>query len=887
MNNILPINANGGNLPNVFASRLETFADAVAIITQDGQILSYNALARLADDFGQQFNNNHQELFLLAASNTLQSVVAYVAALRSGVPVILTPHDKPETFENIFNQFSPTVTYRLQDGIYQFERYDQIVGGEAFPSKLAVMLSTSGTTGSAKLVKLAASNIDANAKSIAEYLQLSASERAITSLPMYYSYGLSVINSHLSVGASLVLTEDSVVDEHFWLQFNQHQCTSFAGVPYSYELLKRIGFADRSLPSLRYMTQAGGKLPKELVEYYALLAEKRGWRFYVMYGQTEATARMSYMPPDKVLSHIGSMGVPIPQGSFDLVDEHGQLITKPNQPGELIYRGPNVMMGYATSREDLYDASSLTELRTGDMAWRDADGFYYISGRKSRFLKIFGNRIGLDDLESSLRSEGYVTICGGTDKHLVIMTLEAGKGPEISRILAEKYGLNSQYASVEEVKDFPLLPSGKIDYAKMGRISEAKAAQQSAEQAASSKFSWKKLFGLDKKQGQLPTYEIFSKVFTGKEITQDSTFESLNGDSLNYVQMMILLERKLGQLPEGWQKLSVREIEQLGASPHSYLQAVETSVALRAFAILEVLLNHTYIVNNAYIAGGAALLMVLAGFSLARFQSAALFAGQVWSTIWPYLKKIVIPYMLICVFIFISRTLQNKAVNLDMFLMVSNMYRLEDRALGNFWFVQVLAQSLLILGVVFSIKSLTKYAKEHVWHYSMSLLSFFLLICLSINLVWDTSAVHSQVPHVYLPVIMIGWCACIAQLATQKQLVFVYGLLMFSVMYWLGFVGLSQTMWLVVGTSLLLYVPRVKVFGVIKPLVTEIASAAYFIYLTHMFILHFINKLTNNGPLRYALLVVFCLVAYRVYLKAIDLFKLVYSQKIWTKKSFS
>lgn len=864
----------GGKLPDIFAAKLESFEEATAIITHDGKTVSYAALAKLTDDFSDQFSKNQKQLFLLAADNSLECIVAYLAALRSAVPVILTPHDKPDTFENIFNQFKPTITYHPENGGYKLKQY--LVAESAsvnFPSKLAVLLSTSGTTGSAKLVKLSASNVNANAKSIAEYLQLSASERAITSLPMYYSYGLSVINSHLSIGASLVLTEDSVIDESFWQLFNQHQCTSFAGVPYSYELLKRCGFEDRQIPSLRYMTQAGGKLPKELVEYYALLAEKRGWRFYVMYGQTEATARMSYLPPDKIHSHLGSMGIPIPQGRFELIDENGQLITVAHQNGELIYHGPNVMMGYATSREDLYDASSLTELRTGDVAWRDDDGLYYISGRKSRFLKIFGNRIGLDDLESSLRGHGYVTICGGTDKQLIVMTIDQGKKADIERVLAEKFSLTSQYASVEEVKDFPLLPSGKIDYAKLVKMSEAKVLADNAEQATPSKYSWRNLPGLNRKQEKLSALDIFSKVFTASEVTQDSSFESLNGDSLNYVQMMMLLEKKLGQLPDTWQKLSVREIEQLNIAPQSYLQTVETSVALRAFAILEVLLNHTYIVDNTFIAGGAALLMVLVGYSFARFQSGLLFAGQVWTTILPFLKKIVIPYMLVCIFIVASRTLQGKPVNYDIFLMVNNLYRLEDRALANFWFVQAVTQCIVILGVVFSIKAFTRLAKGNIWNYSISLLSFFVLTCFLIHSFWDTRAIHAQVPHVYLPIIMIGWCAYLAKFNTQKLVVFVYAALTFSLMCWFGLMGFSQYVWLVLGTSLLLFLPSVRVFSFVKPFVTEIAAAAYFIYLTHVFILHVIDNITNNGPLRYVLLVIFCLLAYRLFLKALDVYQ--------------
>jgi acyl-CoA synthetase (AMP-forming)/AMP-acid ligase II len=864
----------GGKLPDIFASKLELFAEATAIITHDGETVSYAALAALADAFGAQFPKNRKQVLLLAADNSLNALTAYLAALRTGVPVIFTPHDKPDTFANLQRQFSPTLTYLRVDGEYQFKHYPEHESKDHdFPEPLAVMISTSGSTGSTKLVKLSAANINANAKSISEYLELTPADRTMTTLPMFYSYGLSVINSYLTIGASLVLNEESVVDEGFWIRFNHYQCTGFAGVPYSYELLMRSGFEDKVIPTLRYMTVSGGKSAKELIEYFATLAQKRGWRFFPMYGQTEATSRMTYMPPEQVLAHCGSIGIPIPRGRIELIDENGQVVTGTNQHGEIVYYGPNVMMGYATKRDDLYDDAVLTKLYSGDIAWRDEGGFYFISGRKSRFLKIFGNRVGLDDLENALRAMGYVTICGGTDKHLIVMTIDQGKQAEIARILTGKFSLTSQYASVEEVKDFPLLPSGKIDYAKLVKMSEAKVLAESADQATHSKYSWRNLLGLNRKQEKLSAMDIFSKVFIASEVTQESSFESLNGDSLNYVQMMMLLEKKLGLLPANWQKLSVHEIEQLNIAPQSYVQTVETNVALRAFAILEVLLNHTYIVDNSYIVGGAALLMVLAGYSFARFQAASLFVGRVWSTIWPYLKKIIIPYLLICVFVVISRTVRNVPVHYDIFLMINNLYRLEDRTLANFWFIQVLTQCIVILGIVFSIKSFTKYAKDNVWMYSISLLSFFVLLCFLINSVWDTKALQFLVPHIYLPIIMIGWCACLAKFNMQKLLVLVYASLIFSVMCWLDFIVFSQCVWLVVGTSLLLFLPSVKVFSFVKPFVTEIAAAAYFIYLTHMFILHFIDKLTENGPLRYALLVIFCLLAYRLYLKALDVFQ--------------
>ena len=314
-----------------------------------------------------------------------------------------------------------------------------------FPRELALLLSTSGTTGSPKLVRLSYENVNSNAAAVAQYLGLKQSDRAITSLPMNYSYGLSVINSHLIVGASLVLTEDSVIDNSFWKTFNDEKVTSFAGVPYSYELLSKIDFENFSLPSLKYMTQAGGRLSEGMIKYFGGIAKRQGFKFYVMYGQTEATARMSYLPPNKTLAYPSSIGIPIPGGKFELIDESNNIISEAGRTGELVYSGLNVMLGYAEKINDLFKNREIEFLKTGDLAKYDENGLYYIVGRKSRFLKIFGNRIGLDDVENVINASGYSVICGGTDKLMIVMTRQKGCKDAIETLIKEMFGLTREY----------------------------------------------------------------------------------------------------------------------------------------------------------------------------------------------------------------------------------------------------------------------------------------------------------------------------------------------------------------------------------------------------------------------------------------------------------
>jgi len=335
--------------------------------------------------------------------------------------------------------------------------------------ELALLLSTSGTTGSPKFVRLSRRNVEANAKSIALYLGLGPSERAITSLPLHYTYGLSVLNSHLSSGGCVVLTDDSIMRPEFWRTFSRYGCTSMAGVPYSYQILNRIGFESLDLPTLRTLTQAGGRMDEGNILKYDALMKSRGGRLFVMYGQTEATARIAYLPPERLPAKAGSIGVPVPDGNIS-IELDGEALNGPGRTGEIVYRGPNVMLGYAETPADLALGDQLGgTLHTGDLGHLDADGFLYLTGRCNRIAKIFGLRISLDEVEGRLRGRGPVAV-SGTDERIVVFC-ETGDGPEHEawrRELAGLYKINISAFEFRKVPALPLHPSGKIDY---GRLS--------------------------------------------------------------------------------------------------------------------------------------------------------------------------------------------------------------------------------------------------------------------------------------------------------------------------------------------------------------------------------------------------------------------------------
>ena len=347
---------------------------------------------------------------------------------------------------------------------------------ETYPihEELALLLTTSGSTGSPKLVRQSMKNLTANALSIAWYLELDASERPVTTLPMHYTYGLSVLHSHLLAGGTVLLTERSVLEEGFWDFFVSQGATSLSGVPATYDILSRVGFFERELPSLRSFTQAGGKLSAAMHETCARFAEKRGVRFYVMYGQTEATARMAYLPWQRSLEKCGSIGIPIPGGSFSLLDGQGREITGADVTGELVYRGDNVTLGYARGPEDLAKGDEWRGvLHTGDLARRDSEGYYYITGRKKRFLKMAGNRVNLDECEQMVRGmfpETDCACCGQDDQLKVFVTLERAQTDAVRRELAGLLHLPLSSILVLHIPRIPRNSSGKVLYPKLEEV---------------------------------------------------------------------------------------------------------------------------------------------------------------------------------------------------------------------------------------------------------------------------------------------------------------------------------------------------------------------------------------------------------------------------------
>lgn len=457
---------------------LNKYGSSLALIGESGEHITYNELESEGEALAQAVGRRC--LAFILCKNEIGSVIGYTGFLNNGiVPAMLNSHLDKDLLNNLIEKYKPDYIWapaeehaEFPDMEIKYASHEYIlletgyIAEYALNEKLALLLTTSGSTGSPKFVRQSYVNILNNAESIVEYLQLSSSERPITTLPMNYTYGLSIINSHLLVGAALLLTEKTLMQKEFWTFFKEENATSFGGVPYTYEMLDKLRFYRMKLPSLRSMTQAGGKLLPELQEKFAIFAEEKGIKFFVMYGQCEATARMGYLPPDKAMEKKGSMGIPIPGGKFRIIDDKDTEIRSPYIAGELVYEGLNVTLGYAECGEDLIKGDENSGiLFTGDMAQFDEDGFYYIVGRKKRFLKIYGNRVNLDELDQMIKAEFSVDVATtGTDDHLYIITTSSEYSDAIRDFVIAKTKLNPAAFKTIVIDSIPHNESGKVLY---------------------------------------------------------------------------------------------------------------------------------------------------------------------------------------------------------------------------------------------------------------------------------------------------------------------------------------------------------------------------------------------------------------------------------------
>lgn len=461
----------------MFWEKFDLYKNNTAFIdSKNDKLISYSQLSNDINSFVAQFKLPDYSLCLILTNNSYSSIIAYLSILNSkNIGMLLNNNTNNEFLDNIIKIYNPDLVIAAEPkniNSYVCEEttidnnkvflYRSKTNNIKTKTDTKIMLSTSGSTGSVKFVRLSNKNINANAKSISEYLEISESERAITSLPINYSFGLSIINSHLLIGASIILTEESLIQKRFWEIFNNYKATTFSGVPYTYQMLQRINFSKMELPSLRYFTQAGGHLVSSVKKYFYDVAKDKSYKFIVMYGQTEATARISYVPFEKLDEKIDSIGIAIPDGIISIDTSNGESV------GELIYKGPNVMLGYAENRDDIYKEDELNGvLLTGDMGYVDSDGFFFVSGRKKRFLKVFGNRVNLDDIERLIENNFKVPSAVTGIDDLLFIVIEQSNGllsDEIKKYISNALSIHHTSIKIKTIDKIPVSQNSKKDY---------------------------------------------------------------------------------------------------------------------------------------------------------------------------------------------------------------------------------------------------------------------------------------------------------------------------------------------------------------------------------------------------------------------------------------
>lgn len=452
---------------------------STAAIDSDGHVLTYGDLCEFTKSIVSWLPE--RSFCFLLTENNIGGIAWTIGMLGSrNVPLILNAHTEKSLFGSLYNMYQPSylcipmAMVNLFKGEMLTEKYGYVLMRTEFEEclmndELSHLLPTSGSTGSPKLVRHKYENIEAAALNISTFFELTENDRPLLVLPLYYTMGLSIVFSHLKVGATILITNLSMTDRDFWRFIKEERATSFTGVPYSFEVLNLMRFFRMSLPDLTLLTQGGGKMPKELNLKFAQYCQDNGKKWIATYGQSEGTARMAYLPPEWAISKVGSIGHAVSNGELSLIDSEGNVITKPLFEGEMCYRGKNVTMGYARMREDLLLGDERNGfMRTGDIAYFDEDGCFYIVGRMGRFLKLFGMRIGLDECEQIIKSnQPMECACVGNDEKMTVYITKNEFAQEVKDILVIKTKLVASAFEVKVIDEIPKNEAGKILYSKL------------------------------------------------------------------------------------------------------------------------------------------------------------------------------------------------------------------------------------------------------------------------------------------------------------------------------------------------------------------------------------------------------------------------------------
>ena len=442
---------------------LKARSKKIILIDENENLITEQEMYKKASKISKCLNKS--SVIVLIADNCFEFIAGYVAALNHEkmVTILLDKSFSNNYMENIIKKFKPNYIFLPKninfDNInnnllYNFEKYKILKLNSDFSRKINnknfLLLSTSGTTESPKFVRLSKKNIQNNTLKIISYLKIKKSHCTITTMPAGYSYGLSIINSHLKAKAKIVLNSNSVIEKNFWKKIERFKFSSFGGVPDLYEFLKKIDFKKYVSRKLKYLTQAGGKLDESTLRYFGDICKTHGIKFYVMYGQTEASPRISYLDWKFFFSKINSIGKPLKGYKFKLIKKNKE-IKKPNMVGEIVLVGDNVCLGYAKNFNDLKKGDENKNiLNTGDLGFKDKSNFIYLVGRSKKIVKIFGKRYDLSEIENFLKKNKIKAKCRPEDKKLSIDVMNINLKEKVMDLIYKKYQLNKNFINIKQ-----------------------------------------------------------------------------------------------------------------------------------------------------------------------------------------------------------------------------------------------------------------------------------------------------------------------------------------------------------------------------------------------------------------------------------------------------
>jgi acyl-CoA synthetase (AMP-forming)/AMP-acid ligase II len=451
-----------------------------AIHLAGGGTLTYGELAESVGEYERALRHDGKALVLCAGDRDLPTLLAYLAALRLGHTAAFLPASN-----EILSAYQPEFVVPAPDSaaVLADLGYEPVAGSIIFRRKInsgqptdeiypdtALLLATSGSTGSPKAVRLSYSGLADNTAAVIRALDITMADRGPTTLPITHAYGLSVLNTHLLAGAGVVLGDRPPLSLATWDHLVRSGATSFAAVPMTYAAFGPTHANLLGRSKIRTMTQSGSRLGDDLTMRLVRMMAQRDGRFFVMYGQTEATSRIARLDPADLPEHLGSVGTPMPGGTITIRPAPVHARAVPGE-GEVHYRGPGVMLGYATGRADLCRGAEVDVLDTGDLGYLRA-GHLYLTGRSKRIVKVLGIRTSLDDLERMVDRPGHPTavVCGTDDVVHLFGAGDAAVHEQQRRQLVESLGVPGRHVVVRQLDDLPRTPGGKVDYRTLATV---------------------------------------------------------------------------------------------------------------------------------------------------------------------------------------------------------------------------------------------------------------------------------------------------------------------------------------------------------------------------------------------------------------------------------